>query len=505
MNPALKSLHNGSDIRGVALESDLGEAVNLTTEISSKIAASFVQFLQKRIGREPAQLSIGVGHDSRLSAELLKTAIFDGLAPYGCQIFDCHLASTPSMFMATQFEETNYDGGIMITASHLPFNRNGFKFFTKDGGLEKGDIKEILEIAENIQIPESNTPSTPQSFDLIGRYSKFLRERIIAETGGDPKPLSGLKVVVDGSNGSGGFFAGDVLEPLGADTSGSINLEPDGTFPNHVPNPEVKMAIDAIIDATLKSNADLGVIFDTDVDRGAVVFSNGKPVNRNAIVALAAAIVAKAHPNTTVVTDSVTSDELADFIENDLKMHHHRFKRGYKNVINEAIRLNKEGTETQLGIETSGHCAFKENYFLDDGAYLVVKVIIELANCKKAGKPLESLLETLKEPKESAEYRPRLMREDFAPYGEEILAAFEAFVRENENFSFSPANYEGIRAQSANPKGFALLRMSLHDPLMPLNVESAEDGGVARLLEQLLPFFEQFDDLDCSCLKDALS
>ena len=90
------------------------------------------------------------------------------------------------------------------------------------------------------------------------------------------------------------------------------------------------------------------------------------------------------------MTDSVTSDCLTEFLENRLKMKHHRFKRGYKNVINEAIRLNQEGIETHLAIETSGHGAVKENYFLDDGAYMSVVIISRLAVSLREGRRLET-------------------------------------------------------------------------------------------------------------------
>ena len=178
---------------------------------------------------------------------------------------------------------------------------------------------------------------------------------------------------MDAGNGAGGFFADKVLEVLGADTNGSQFLDPDGTFPNHIPNPEDKEAMESICDAVIKKNADLGIIFDTDVDRAAVVDRFGRDINRNRIIALISAIVLGERKGATIVTDSITSEGLKKFIEEDLGGVHHRFKRGYKNVINEAIRLNEEGTYTPVAIETSGHCALMENYFLDDGAYLIAR------------------------------------------------------------------------------------------------------------------------------------
>ena len=108
--------------------------------------------------------------------------------------------------------------------------------------------------------------------------------------------------------------------------------------------------------------------------------------NRNAIVALAAALIADSHPGSTVVTDSVTSRGLTSFLEVSLGLKHLRFKRGYKNVINKSIELNAQGIESYLAIETSGHAAYKENFFLDDGAYLATKIVIAAAKCKKKAK-----------------------------------------------------------------------------------------------------------------------
>jgi len=186
------------------------------------------------------------------------------------------------------------------------------------------------------------------------------------------QPLQGLKIIVDAGNGAGGFYASQVLQPLGADTTGSQFLDPDGTFPNHIPNPENKGAMASIREAVLANQADLGIIFDTDVDRSAAVDPQGNELNRNRLIALVAAIVLREHPGSTIVTDSIISEGLTQFIA-DLGGVHHRFKRGYKNVINEAIRLNATGQESWLAIETSGHAAMRENYFLDDGAYLISK------------------------------------------------------------------------------------------------------------------------------------
>lgn len=104
--------------------------------------------------------------------------------------------------------------------------------------------------------------------------------------------------------------------------TGSQFLEPDGMFPNHIPNPEEPEAAKAGADAVFKAGADLGIIFDTDVDRSGVVDKTGLTINSNRMIALMSAITLREHPGSTIVTDSVTSNGLADFIESNGGKHY---------------------------------------------------------------------------------------------------------------------------------------------------------------------------------------
>ena len=400
-----KKLQNGSDIRGVALEGIEGQNVNLTEKVCRDIGRGFALWLAKKTGKSTG-LKVGVGRDSRLSGETLCSYLCSSLVEQGVTVTDFKMASTPAMFMACVTDGYDFDGTVMITASHLPFNRNGFKFFTKDGGLEKEDIKSILSYAESDDCL-SGANGALLDGEFMNAYSQILVDKIKNATG-EEKPLDGFKVVVDAGNGAGGFFVDKVLKPLGADTCGSKFLDPDGSFPNHIPNPEDKTAMKSITQAVIENKADLGIIFDTDVDRAGAVLSDGSKLNRNRIIAMLSAILLREHPGTTIVTDSITSTGLADFIKAKGGIHH-RFKRGYRNVINESIRLNALGQDSQLAIETSGHGALKENYFLDDGAYLVTKLLIELAKGKKQGYTIESIIADLKEPKERVEFRMNIL------------------------------------------------------------------------------------------------
>jgi len=497
-----KKLQNGSDIRGVALEGIEGQHINLTEEVCRNIGRGFALWLTRKSNTKA--LRVAVGRDSRLSGEALSRWICEAMVEQGLNVTDFGMASTPAMFMSTVTEGYRFDGSVMITASHLPFNRNGFKFFTKDGGLEKGDIKEILAYAEGSDVTSLPIGSLARD-QFMDTYAKILADKIRAATG-EEQPLAGFRIVVDAGNGAGGFYADKVLKPLGANTDGSRYLEPDGSFPNHIPNPENKEAMESITEAVRETNADLGIIFDTDVDRAGAVLSDGSELNRNRIIAMLSAILLRDHPGTTIVTDSITSTGLAKFIESNGGIHH-RFKRGYRNVINESIRLNGLGQDSQLAIETSGHGAFKENYFLDDGAYIVTKLLIELARGKKEGYTLESLIASLEEPAESVEFRMNILLDDFKPYGQQVIDDLTVYAQNQAGWSLAPSNYEGVRVNldEAHGNGWFLLRLSLHDPLLPLNIESNSIGGWKKIASELAGFLAKYDKLDASSLLKSLN
>ena len=541
----IRKLQNGSDIRGIAIDGVPGEEVNLGHDEAVAIGGAFAYWLANRVGKKVGELKICIGSDPRLSGDELKMGLARGMCCRGVKVSDAGLASTPAMFMSTVLPYFDFDGAVMITASHLPFNRNGFKFFTAQGGLEKEDIKDILQKASLLHsIPEDFSMEPVEVMDAYASHLKTLINARLEDN------LEGMKIVVDAGNGSGGFFATEVLEPLGADVSGSQFLEPDGSFPNHIPNPENKDAMASITARVLETGADLGIIFDTDVDRSSAVGPDGKEISRNSIVALAAALVAADHPGGTVVTDSVTSNELHEFLEQDLGLKHLRYRRGYRNVINKAIELDKNGEDAFLAIETSGHAAYADNYYLDDGAYLAVLIVAAAARLKREGKSIGDLIAGLGAPAEAEEYRMDITDEDYVALGERVLAGLPDFIagmngrratygsadkKYTLNLSLEEPNYEGVRvnfnivectddaaseeaagdgapaeAESAiseesaaeaevrEPEvynGWFLLRQSLHDPVMPLNVESDRKNGIAMITPLIRLYMRQFDGI----------
>ncbi len=499
-----KKLISGTDVRGQAI----GEDAPLTPHVAECLGMAFARFLAEKKHKPVAQITVGLGRDSRISGPALLRAAAEGISKAGAAVQDYGMCTTPAMFMATITPGFMPDGSIMITASHHPWDRNGLKFVTAEGGLEHSEIEALIETAEALEPESLSVSGVIAERPFLPTYMDLLAKRIRDGLGTDvEKPLLGLHVVVDAGNGAGGFYA-QLMENLGAWIEGSQFLEPDGRFPNHRPNPEDPEAMASISAAVKAVGADLGVIFDADCDRAAVVDADGRGINRNRLIALMSAILLDEKPGQTIVTDSVTSSGLRKFI-NDWGGEHYRYKRGYRNVIDEAIRLNAEGISCPLAIETSGHAALKENHFLDDGMYLVTVLIVKAMQLKQQGKSLGSLIADLQEPVESMEIRLAITAEDFREAGKAAIARVIDYANAVNTWHIAPDNREGVRItfdlDGGMDNGWFLLRLSVHDPVLPLNVESDVPGGVREMLTALLAVLENSDGIDLTNLKKAVS
>ena len=498
-----QSLKSGTDIRGDAL----GEKAELTNEVALCIGGAFITWLSERTGKRPGALTVAIGRDSRLTGPALLAACAEGMARTGAQVWDYGMCTTPAMYMSLLTEGFKADASIMVTASHHPYYRNGLKFFLPEGGVSATDISMILSIAANTAPVDGPHPAV-QKRDFLPVYKQQLMDRMRRGLDTDVAcPLLGLHVVVDAGNGAGGFYE-EMLREMGAWTEGSQFLEPDGHFPNHIPNPENEQAMAAISQAVVRVGADLGVIFDADCDRAAIVDAAGREINRNRLIALISAILLDKEPGATIVTDSVTSSGLAQFIT-EWGGVHYRYKRGYRNVIDEAVRLNAAGIDCPLAIETSGHAALRENHFLDDGMYLVTVLIVEAMRLKQEGKELSSLLDGLREPVESVELRLNITAPDFREAGRTVIERVMDHASYETDWHIAPDNREGVRINfdldDGLQNGWFLLRLSVHDPVLPLNVESDVPGGVRTMLSKLLSVLDGIEDIDISPIRAYLS
>ncbi|HBJ1648877.1 phosphomannomutase/phosphoglucomutase [Clostridium botulinum] len=500
-NNCLHDLQNGSDIRGIVLTNE-DQVINLTNKEIKIITIAFHEWLKNK--NKLNNLKISVGIDSRITGNEFKHTIINTLVAFKVTVYDCKLSTTPSIYMTTIMDDYKCDGAIMITASHLPYYYNGIKLFTKNGCLDKEEIQEVLNIAskyednkEYIFVSEMEARRMTVFKPLIDDYSKLLVEKIRKEINSlenYEKPLTGIKIILDAGNGSGGFFKEKVLEELGADTTGSQFIEPDGTFPNHIPNPEADISMNLISNAVIDNNADLGIIFDTDVDRVALVGREGRFINRSSLIALVSAMVLKEHKGSTIVTDSVTSDGVGKFIKK-LGGKHYKVKKGYKNIITQAMNINNKNEECYAAIETSGHVALKENYFLDDAAYFASKILITMAKLKKEGKCIEDLIIDLELPNEEREIRLAINEKDFNDYANKILYDLVKLISNDENMKIDEDNCDGIKVifNEKFGEGWFTIRLSLHEPKIVINIESNKTSECEKILEFIKNFINNYN------------
>ena len=538
---SLDQLPSGSDIRGRFVDhSRVGSIANVAHAIGATsssggippltpIAAhclghGFARMLQERFP-EKESLVVALGKDPRPHGSRLCDAFARGVESVQGMQVDVHytgLATTPAMF---EFCRSNKcDGAVMVTASHLPVDRNGLKFFTKFGGFDKKDLVTLVEYAkeqaqywhdQGILPPTSGKDAVfcSEWVNHMPHYASTLKDAILNQVNGSSdKPLEGLKIVLNAGNGSGGFF-NDVLKELGADVKDSIWLEPNGEFPaGYVPNPESSTMIDETTRVCEMANADIGILLDTDADRCGFVVprvvnedgtrSDYEALNRNRLIALLSVIFSESSPGCAIVTDSVTSEGLETFLQQDLGLQHVRYLKGYANVINKARELTESGeANAEMAIETSGHCAMQENDYLDDGTYTACKIVGLLARISKENKSLLDLISNLTEMAEEGELRMELLDEslestsivfDFAAL--EIEQLCESVGSEDDaavaSWSLDTDNLEGVRVRTGNG-GFFMLRKSLHDPVISLQVEGASRDEIrATVIEPLLKLFD---------------
>jgi phosphomannomutase len=292
------------------------------------------------------------------------------------------------------------------------------------------------------------------------------------------------------------------LKNLGADTAHSIHLNPNGTFPSDtgVPNPEYKPMMDATIKVCRECHADLGIMLDTDADRSGFIVprtinSDGtkrdyEPLNRNRLIALLSVSFASSSPGCTIVTDSVTSEGLSHFLERTLQLHHVRYLKGYANVIGKARELTESGRAlAEMAIETSGHCAMRENGYLDDGTYTAVKVISLLAQVKNdengSSGSLLDLISELQEMEEVNEFRMNVLDGSIVSTGglfEQLCQLVENACEVNEDWVLDVENLEGVRVRNLMDGGFFMVRKSLHDPLISVQVEGSSVDSVRKVV-----------------------
>jgi phosphomannomutase len=468
----------------------------ITPEMAGRLGYAFALWLAEREGTTSDRLTLSVGRDARPTGEALLQAFIRGLTAADCDVLDAGLATTAAVYLPVVLGDVRADGAVMVTAGALSQGWNGFKLMTRDGGLRADEQRLVLKRAAETSVPQRLV----RSYDALTPYRERLIDMVRRRLDDDVQcPLVGLFLVVF-TSGAGALLA-DILEELGADV---VRLDaPGGAFSLDDPG-----SLSALSEAVIKNEADLGVALDADGTRAGIVDRDGRPLAGNRLIALMAAILLEEHPGATFVTDSVTSSGVARFIT-EWGGVHYRYKRGHRNVIAEAMRLNEEEIDCPLAIETSGHAALRENFFLDDGLYLSAVVLCKALTLKRDGETISSLISELAEPVESQEIRMRILAKDYRAAAQSAIETVLSHTLENPEWRLASDNREGVRINfdldGDMDNAWLLLRLSVNDKVMPLNVESDVPGGARRILTELYELLKNDDELDMEPLRAAVS
>ncbi len=348
-----RSIFRKYDIRGIAA----GDSPQLTPEVALLVGKALGTYLPRQFGSQ----RVFVGSDNRVTSGPLKSAVIKGLASTGLPVTDIGEVLTPTVYFAS----ASYNGagaGVMITGSHLDTRYNGIKMAYGKLALAGGQIQDLLRIIDEKSFV-TGAESVTQDLDMIHKHMAAIQSKVAMA-----KPL---KVVLDAGNGLSGTYVPPVLEALGLDVE-RLYCEPDGAFPNHLPNPEDPEMTRDLEAKVVELGADLGLAFDGDSDRCGFIDNHGHHIAADRLLALLARDLLSRHPGSPVVFDVKSSQALPDEIARYggepvmWKSGHSLMKQ----------KMNEIGS--LLGGEVSGHLFIGEDYYGFDDAPLVALKTLEI-------------------------------------------------------------------------------------------------------------------------------
>jgi phosphomannomutase len=322
---------------------------------------------------------MAVGRDMRLSSPAMQEALMRGAAAAGAEVLDLGLVGTEMVYFAVG--SLGLEGGAMVTASHNPKEYTGMKLVRR-GALPVGGESGLFDVRDRAL--EDSEPrgaeGTIEQYDIWPAYV----DRVLSFV--DVSTIKPLKVVIDAANGMAGAMLPPVLERLPIETV-RCYFEPDGSFPNHEPNPLLPENREFIVRKTLEEGADLGVAFDGDADRCFFVDDTGEFVPGDFVTALFAEGVLEKEPGAKVIYDVRASRAVPDAIEGAGGV-------ALMNRVGHAFikaRMRKE--DAAFAGEVSGHYYFRDFSQADSG---VVPFLLMLELISKRGRRLSEILEPLR-------------------------------------------------------------------------------------------------------------
>lgn len=446
MNP---QIFREYDIRGL-VEQDL------TPENVELIGKAIGTFIRRDGGK-----TLTLGWDIRTSSLQFRKIIAHALNSTGCDVIDIGMVSTPVSYFS--LHHLNPDGGVMITGSHNPPEFNGFKISHGLHSLYGSKIQTLKGLIDKKDF-ETGAGTTRET-DIMDAYMDKVCEVINIQ-----RPL---KVVVDGGNGCFGIGGPQLLRKLGMDLI-ELYCEPDGTFPNHHPDPTVPEYMQDLMARVQSENADLGIGFDGDADRLGVVDDKGQLLWGDQLLILFARSVLKQHPGTAVVGEVKCSQNLYD----DIK------KQGGVPVMSAAghslIKNKMRETGALLAGEMSGHMCFKDNYYGFDDAIFAACRILEIVAASST--PLSEMLLDL--PKTFTTPEIRVDCPDALKF--KIVKELTEYFRAR----YEVVDIDGVRIQFDN--GWGLVRASNTQPVLVLRFEAKTEDQLNEYQQIVNKQLEQY-------------
>lgn len=425
------------DIRGI-VDKDLNEDV---LERIGKAYGTYIKDFGAKV--------VSIGRDCRLSSPDYSKAMTRGINSTGVDVIDIGMVSTPMLY----FSLYNLDvgGGVMITASHNPGEYNGIKLCRGRESVFGGQIQRIREIAEAGEFASGKGSSSERDIEEL--YVGFLKENI------DIRP--GLKAVVDYGNGMVGAIGPRVFREFGCDLK-ELYATPDGTFPNHHPDPTVEENLAELIETVRSGKFELGIGFDGDGDRIGVVDEKGNIVWGDMLVLVFARDVISRKPGAKIIGDVKCSNRLFDGIK-DAGGEAIMWKTGHS-LIKDKMKVEK----ASLAGEMSGHIFFADKFFgYDDALYASLR-ILEIIS--RTGKSLSQLLGGIPPAISTPEIR--------VDCPEAVKFRVVDMVKERLGRSYRIIEIDGARIEF--PDGWGLIRASNTQPALVLRFEALTED---RLLE----------------------
>ncbi len=269
-----------------------GDDAVITEKMAYAIGQAFAGWLMKKKGLSPDNCIIGVGTDSRTTGKALRKQVLMGILSKEVYVADCDKVSTPTLQTSITFPETRYDGAVMITAGQKPAEYNGFQFFYKQGQLSNDDLTELMVQAQEIH--DATTDETLEAplpvedthysdMDMQSLYSAIMGMNICDGVAAKQYdyPLDGLHIIVDAGNGVGRFLVNDILKPLGAKTTGSLSVKPNGAFPDRVIDLSDDSSLAPIRKSMATKKGRMGLVIDPDASHFSAVDANGDVICQN--------------------------------------------------------------------------------------------------------------------------------------------------------------------------------------------------------------------------------